>query len=80
MRKRRLSMEMIVWVVTGMALYLRSHLSSLPGVPPGKLPNVMEEILSIAPGFVLPGRRARHYPRTVKKRPQRYPLRPSSKA
>jgi len=61
------------------ALYLRSHLSSLPGVAPGKLPKVMEEILSMAPGLVLPGRRPRHYPRAVKKRPQRYPLRPSSK-
>lgn len=62
------------------ALYLCSHLRLLPGVSPGKLPKVMEEILSMASSFVLPGRRARHYPRAVKKRPQRYPLRPPLKA
>jgi hypothetical protein len=62
------------------ALYLCSHLRLLPGVAPGKLPKVMAEILSMASSFVLPGRRVRHYPRAVKKRPQRYPLRPPSKA
>lgn len=62
------------------ALYLCSHLRLLPGVAPGKLPKVMDEILSMASSFVLPGRRVRHYPRAVKKRPQRYALRPPSKA
>jgi|GEM_PF-1208959 len=62
------------------ALYLCSHLRLLSGVTPGKLPKVMAEILSMASSFVLPGRRVRHYPRAVKKRPQRYPLRPPSKA
>lgn len=61
------------------ALYLRSQLSILPGVAPGKLPRIMEEILNMASGLVLPGRRERHYPRAVKKRPQRYALRPPSK-
>lgn len=61
------------------ALYLRSQLSILPGVAPGKLPRIMEEILDMASGLVLPGRRERHYPRAVKKRPQRYALRPPSK-
>ncbi|MBL5860362.1 transposase [Serratia fonticola] len=61
-------------------LYLCSHLRLLPGVSSGKLPKVMEEILSMASSFVLPGRRSRHYPRAVKKRPQRYPLRPPLKA
>lgn len=58
------------------ALYLCSHLRLLPGVSPGKLPKVMKEILDMASSFVLPGRRVRHYPRAVKKRPQRYPSRP----
>lgn len=40
------------------ALYLCSHLRLLPGVSPGKLPKVMEEILSMASSFVLPGRSA----------------------
>ncbi|WP_407641187.1 hypothetical protein [Budvicia aquatica] len=62
------------------ALYLRSQLSLLPGVAPGKLPRIMEEILDMASSFVLPDRRERHYPRAVKKRPQRYPLRPHSKS
>jgi hypothetical protein len=48
------------------ALYMCSHLLP-PGVSPGKLPKVMEQILSMASSFVLPGRRARHYPRAVKK-------------
>ncbi|WP_435929291.1 IS4 family transposase [Dryocola sp. BD613] len=58
------------------ALYLRSQLSVLPGVSPGKIPRIMEEIMAMASGLVLPERRVRHYPRAVKKRPQRYPLRP----
>lgn len=62
------------------ALYLRSQLSILPGVAPGKLPRIMGEILDMASSFILPDRRERHYPRAVKKRPQRYPLRPHSKA
>ncbi|MXP61724.1 transposase, partial [Pantoea sp. Taur] len=58
------------------ALYLRSHLSLLPGISGGKIPRIMEEIMAMAPGLVLPERRVRHYPRAVKKKPQRYPLRP----
>lgn len=58
------------------ALYLRSHLSLLPGISPGKIPRIIEELMAIDPGLVLPERRVRHYPRAVKKRPQRYPLRP----
>lgn len=61
------------------ALYLKSHLSILPGVAPGKVPRIMKEIMEMAPAFVLPGRRERHYPRAVKKRPQRYALRPPLK-
>ncbi|SCB82741.1 Transposase DDE domain-containing protein [Kosakonia oryziphila] len=49
------------------ALYLRSHLQTLPGVAPGEIPKVMDEIMAMASSFVLPGRRPRHYPRAVKK-------------
>lgn len=57
------------------ALYLTAQLSILPAVAPGKVPKVMNEILAMAESFVLPARRQRHYPRAVKKKPQRYPLR-----
>jgi len=74
---------MMVWAVTGMALF-RSHsmnqlVSHLDILLPGKLPRIMEEILNMVSGLVLPGRRERHYPRAEKKRPQRYALRPPSK-
>ena len=62
------------------ALYLISQLSILPGVSPGRLPQILKGIVNMAAGFVLPERRQRHYPRAVKKRPQRYALRPPSKA
>lgn len=62
------------------ALYLRSYLQTLPGVAPGKIPKVMDEVLAMASSFVLPVRRPRHYPRAVKKKPQRYALRSSSTA
>ncbi|EAA7286054.1 IS4 family transposase [Salmonella enterica subsp. enterica] len=62
------------------SLYLTAQLSILPAVAPGKIPKIITEILSMAESFVLPGRRGRHYPRAVKKRPQRYALRPLSKA
>lgn len=57
------------------ALYLSAQLSLLSSVSPGKIPKVINKILSMAKSFVLPARRKRHYPRAVKKRPQRYPLR-----
>ncbi len=59
------------------ALYLSGQLSLLPAVAPGRIPKVMNEIMAMAGSFVLPGRRQRHYPRAVKKKPQRYPLRRS---
>ncbi|WP_120135258.1 hypothetical protein [Rahnella woolbedingensis] len=61
------------------ALYLTSQLSMLPAVAPGRLPQIMNEILAMAGSFVLPERRERHYPREVKKKPQRYPQRRSSR-
>ncbi|CAM6579238.1 transposase IS4 family protein [Enterobacter hormaechei] len=62
------------------SLYLSAQLSLLPAVSPGKIPKIINEILAMAESFVLPGRRKRHYPRAVKKKPQRYALRQSSKA
>lgn len=62
------------------SLYLTAQLSLLLAVSPGKIPKVINEILAMAESFVLPGRRERHYPRAVKKKPQRYALRQSSKA
>ncbi|WP_299998782.1 IS4 family transposase [uncultured Cedecea sp.] len=59
------------------ALYLAGQLSTLPAVAPGKIPKIINEILAMAESFVLPSRRQRHYPRAVKKKPQRYPLRRS---
>jgi hypothetical protein len=62
------------------SLYLTGQLHLLTHVAPGKIPKVMSDILAMAESFVLPVRRERYYPRTVKKRPQRYPLRPPLKA
>nr|WP_249642955.1 transposase domain-containing protein [Pectobacterium carotovorum] len=76
-RKRRLPMEMMVWAVTGMTLF-RSL--SMNQVAPGKIAKIINEIVAMAGSFVLPTRRARHYPRAVKKKPQRYALRLPSKA
>lgn len=61
------------------SLYLTAQLSLLPAVSPGKIPKIINEILAMAGSFVLPARRVRHYPRAVKKKPQRYALRLPSK-
>ncbi|MQL49910.1 MULTISPECIES: IS4 family transposase [Photorhabdus] len=58
-------------------LYLTGQLSLLPRVSPGKIPQFMSQLLDMSKSFVLPVRRERHYPRAVKKKPQRYPLRHS---
>jgi hypothetical protein len=88
-------MEMMVWAVAGMtlfrslsmkigfkqaSLYLTARLSLLPAVAPGKIPEIINEILDMAESFILPGRRVRHYPGAVKKKPQRYALRQPLKA
>ena len=62
------------------SLYLTAQLSLLPAVSPGKIPKIINEILAMAGSFVLPGRRVRHYPLAVKRKPQRYALRLPSKA
>ncbi len=61
------------------ALFIIKELTILPMVSPGRVPEVIRYILSMAPAFVLPARRERCYPRVVKRRPQRYPVRKDGK-
>ena len=51
------------------------ELICLPGVSPGKVPTVIRYLTEMAECCVLPGRRERAYPRVVKARPQKYPVR-----
>jgi IS4 transposase len=55
--------------------FLIRQLSMLPAVSPGRIPEVIKDITEMAPAFVLPHRRERFYPRAVKRRPQKYPVR-----
>ncbi len=57
------------------AIYLISQLQMLPMVSPGNVPRVIGQIIAMAAAFVLPIRRERHYPRAVKRRPQKYAVR-----
>lgn len=57
------------------AAFLIKQLTLLPAVSPGRIPGVIRDITDMAPAFVLPHRRERSYPRAVKKRPQKYPIR-----
>ncbi|WP_345335059.1 IS4 family transposase, partial [Ferrimonas pelagia] len=59
----------------GAAIYLISQLQMLPMVSPGNIPRVIGQIIGMAAAFVLPIRRERHYPRAVKRRPQKYAVR-----
>lgn len=61
------------------SLFLVGQLQLLPAVAPGRIPEVMQYILEMTDSFVLPERRERSYPRAVKKRPNRYAVRPSRK-
>lgn len=54
--------------------YLINELTLLPAVTPGNIPRVIKSMLDMAPAFLLPHRRERHYPRAVKRRPQKYPV------
>lgn len=54
--------------------FLIKELSLMPAVSPGRIPEVLRDMLSMAKAFVLPHRRNRHYPRAVKRRPQKYPI------
>lgn len=60
---------------TQAAAFLIKELTLLPAVSPGRLPEVINHIKAMAPAFVLPPRRERSYPRSVKRRPQKYPIR-----
>lgn len=61
------------------SLYLVSQLHMLVHIAPGKIPKVMEKMMTMASAFVLPERRERSYPRSIKRRPGRYPTRSPSK-
>ena len=50
-------------------------LRMLKGVSPGKVPMVLNELTDMAEHCVLPNWRDRAYPRVVKPRPQKYPVR-----
>lgn len=52
--------------------YITKELMLMPFVSPGRVPEVLRDMLAMAPAFVLPDRRERHCPRVVKPRPQRY--------
>lgn len=56
------------------AILIIKELTIMPAVSPGKVPQVINQMMAMAQAFVLPGRRERSYPRAVKKRPQKYPL------
>jgi len=55
------------------AHWLIKELTILPWVSPGRVPGVVQSMLDMAPSFVLPERRERSYPRSVRRRPQKYP-------
>ncbi len=56
------------------AAYIIKELTVLPSVSPGKIPKVLSDMVSMAKAFVLPDKRERNYPRVVKRRPQKYPI------
>lgn len=62
---------------TQAAAFIIKELTLMPAVSPGNIPQVLSRMLDMAEAFVLPLRRERAYPRVVKKRPQRYPIRKS---
>ena len=55
--------------------FLIKELTLLPAVSPGRVPETINRIIEMAPAFILPDRRERCYPRVVKRRPQKYPVR-----
>jgi IS4 transposase len=54
--------------------FIIKELTLMPAVSPGRIPEVINNMLAMAKAFVLPHRRERAYPREVKRRPQRYPI------
>lgn len=55
--------------------FIIKELTLMPAVSPGRIPEVIRDMLAMAPAFVLPHRRERAYPRAVKRRPQKYAVR-----
>jgi IS4 transposase len=54
--------------------FIVKELSVMPAVSPGRIPEVIRHLQEMAFAFVLPHRRERSYPRSVRRRPQRYPI------
>ncbi|MXP55482.1 IS4 family transposase, partial [Pantoea sp. Seng] len=46
---------------------------TLEGASPGRIPELVKDVSSIAEMVRLPGRRERSFPRVVKERPYKYP-------
>lgn len=55
-------------------LFLVKELASMVFISPGRIPERIRYIQEMASAFVLPERRERSYPRAVRARPQKYPL------
>lgn len=58
--------------------FIIKELTLMPAVSPGRIPEVIKSMFAMARAFVLPHRRERQYPRAVKRRPQRYPIKNAS--
>lgn len=58
--------------------FIIKELTLMPAVSPGRIPAVIKNMFAMARAFVLPHRRERQYPRAVKRRPQRYPIKNAS--
>lgn len=56
------------------ASQIKLMMVTLPGVSPGNYPRVLNRLIETAKEYVLPGRRQRAYPRCVRPRPQKYPV------
>lgn len=50
-------------------------LMALSYCSPGKVPSVIQNLTDMAPAFLLPHRRERAFPRSVKQQPRKYPIR-----
>ena len=56
------------------AAFIIRELTMLPATSPGRIPEVINNLTSMARAFVLPDRRERSYPRVVKRRPGKYEI------
>jgi IS4 transposase len=56
------------------AAFIIRELTMLPETSPGRIPEVINNLTSMARAFVLPERRERSYPRVVKRRPGKYEI------